>query len=112
VVALLGALALADAAGAHTLSKERALNASLRGAEKHCENDGPNCDTFDAGDCRRPPGSGHRRRHKVQCDVFLGGTDSMGEWQCTWVDQWTLTKRNKLRWSQAVYDETLDCHHL
>ena len=101
---------LAGTAEAHTLTKERALNASLRGAEKHCEADGPNCDTFDAGPCRRPDNvSGHKRRHKVQCDVFLGGTDSEGDWQCTWVDQWSLTKKNKLRWSEAVYNETVEC---
>lgn len=110
--AVLGALALGATAEAHTLTKERAYNASLRGAEKHCENDGPNCDNFDAGPCQRPEASGHRRRHKVQCGVFLGGTDAEGAWQCTWVDEWSLTNENKLRWSQAVYNETVDCHHL
>jgi hypothetical protein len=112
LLAALGTLVFAGTAGAHTLTKERALKASLRGAEKHCDND-PYCDTFNADNCRRPAESGHRRRHKVQCDVFLGGTDPEGEWQCTWVDQWSLAKEsNKLRWSQAVYDETVDCHHL
>ena len=104
----LGAFALPSAAGAHTLTEERALKASLRGAEKHCEADAPSCDTFDAGNCRRPAAEGHRRRHKVQCDVLLAGTDDVGDWQCTWVDQWTLTKSNKLRWSQKVYNETYD----
>jgi hypothetical protein len=110
---LFGMLVVAGGAEAHTLTKERAHNASLRGAERHCEND-PYCDTFRATNCRRPPApTRHRRRHKVRCDIFLGGTDKVGDWQCTWVDQWSIRSgSNRLRWSQAVYDETVDCHHL
>ena len=112
-IVLTGVLVTAGNAGAHTLTKERAHNASLRGAEMHCEND-PYCDTFRADNCRRRrAASGHRRRHKVRCDVFLGGTDKVGDWQCTWVDQWSIKKGSRrLRWSQLVYDETVDCHHL
>ena len=102
----------AGTANAHTLTKERAHKASLRGAQMHCEND-PFCDTFRANNCRRPAASGHRRRHKVRCDIFLGGTDKVGPWQCTWVDQWSIRAgRRKLYWSQAVYNETVDCHNL
>ena len=111
-IVLAGVLVMAGSAGAHTLTKDRAHNASLRGAERHCESD-PYCDTFSADHCRRPALSGHRRRHVVRCDIFLGGTDKVGPWQCTWVDQWSIRSGSKrLHWSQAVYDETVDCHNI
>ena len=105
-----GALVFAGTAGAHSLTKERAHKASLRGAEKHCENDGPECDSFGADNCQRPPGSGHRRRHKVDCDVFLSGIDGEGAWTCRWVDRWSISNQSdRLRWSQRRYDETFEC---
>jgi len=111
-IALAGLLTTAEGAQAHVLTKERAQKASQRGAERHCESD-PYCDTFSATNCRRPAATGHRRLHRVRCDIFLGGTDPKGDWQCTWVDEWSIRAgSNKLRWSQAVYDETVDCHYL
>ena len=111
-VASTAVLVLASSASAHTLTTERAHNASLRGAERHCDRDA-DCDTFSATNCRRAGATGHRRRHRARCDILLAGTDPMGDWQCTWVDQWSIRNgSNKLRWSQAVYDATEDCHHL
>jgi hypothetical protein len=105
-------LAFATSADAHTLTIERAHSASLRGAERHCDRD-QYCDTVSATSCRRAGATGHRRRHRARCDILLGGTDLTSDWQCTWVDQWSIRSgSNKLRWSQAVYDATWDCHYL
>ena len=108
-VASTALLASGGSASAHTLTTERAHNASLRGAERHCDRD-QYCDTFSATNCRRAGATGHLRRHRARCDIFLGGTDPKGDWECTWVDQWSIKNgSNKLRWSQAVYDATVEC---
>lgn len=111
-LAVIGALAGAGTGWAHTLTIERGHKASLKGAQEQCENDAPSCRTYSADNCRRPPRSGHAgnwRRHRVQCDITLAGTDGVGPWQCHWVDEWSIRRdENRLRWSSIVYHQTYD----
>lgn len=96
-------------ADAHTLSKERARQASLKGIQKHCRQD-PYCTNYGVGKCRRPAGSGHQRLHRMRCKVFLEGKDKVGYWRCSWTDQWYIKAGSrKLYWSQKVYNETFGC---
>jgi hypothetical protein len=106
--AVIGVFMWSNVADAHTLSKDRARQASLKGIQKHCRND-PYCINYGVSGCRRPAGSGHRRLHRMRCNVFLEGKDKTGYWHCSWTDQWSIKPGLGLRWSQEVYDKTFRC---
>jgi hypothetical protein len=106
--AVIGVFMWSSVADAHTLSKDRARQASLKGIQKHCRND-PYCNNYGVSGCRRPSGSGHRRLHRMRCNVFLEGKDKTGYWHCSWTDKWSINPGGGLRWSQEVYDKTFGC---
>ena len=110
--AVIVAFMWSSVADAHTLSKDRAHQASLKGIKKHCRDD-PNCTSYGVWGCRRPGGQLHRMR----CKVFLEGRDKKGYWHCGWTDEWAnkpgrglfWSPEEKLWWSQRVYDITFRC---